>query len=64
MKGRTYQHVELVFRRTVEQAQTVVVAVDGRVSPELAAQMAAELAPTKLRERGWETVSETVPEMA
>ena len=61
--ARTFQHIEVTFRRTVTQTQ----AVDVAVPPELAGKQATEFAETvakaRIKDAAWENGTETPAEI-
>ena len=63
MAGRTFTHYSVAFERDVVEYQTVDVAVDSGLSAELGRSIALELAPGRLKERGWVNLSVSEPKV-
>jgi hypothetical protein len=61
--ARTFKHVEITFRRTVTQEQTVTVAVPPEFADDGAMVDAylGKVAPKRLKDRGWMQVGATAP---
>ena len=61
--ARTFQHVEITYRRTVTQEQTVTVAVPPEFADdkEMVAAYVGKVAPKRLKDRGWTERSATAP---
>jgi len=60
---RKYTHYEVRFTRTVNEEQFVGVAVDAKLSPEVANEVARELAEGRLREGSWKLEHASNPKL-
>ena len=54
---RVFKHIEVTFKRSVVQTQTVTVAVPPELTPELQQTMARQLAEVRLKEPKWENAT-------
>lgn len=60
---RTFAHFNVTFTRTVEQEQTVDVAVDPELTPDIKQTVAEQLASARIKESGWTVRDRSTPQL-